>query len=126
MPGSADVWGEKVRWFHTISEISEKGPAKIRHLGQITPNLEAMPYIIIENNYSKWPCFWRIKTNHKDEQGLGYGSRVLDIDQIWDVVQKVYSKLPKDTIGSINLERFFIRLARYFDRNGYYSSTRPG
>ena len=68
MPGSADVWGEKVRWFHTISEISEKGPAKIRHLGRITPNLEAMAYIIIENNYKKWPCFWRIKSDHKDEQ----------------------------------------------------------
>ena len=65
MPGSADVWGEKVRWFHTISEISEKGPTKIRHLGRITPNLA---YIIIQNNYKKWPCFWRIKAEHKDEQ----------------------------------------------------------
>ena len=63
MPGSADVWGEKVRWL-----ISEKGPAKIRHLGRITPNLEAMAYIIIENNYSKWPQFWKIKSAHKDEQ----------------------------------------------------------
>ena len=44
------------------------GPAKIRHLGRITPNLEAMAYIIIQNNYKKWPCFWKIKAEHTDEQ----------------------------------------------------------
>ena len=68
MPGSADVWGEKVRWFHTISSIDEKAPEKIRKLGRITPNLEAMAYVIIENNYKKWPCFWTIKAKNKDKK----------------------------------------------------------
>ena len=62
------VWGDKVRWFHTIWETNKQGPTKIRHLGRIMPNLEAMAYIIIKNNYSKWPCFWKIKASHKDEQ----------------------------------------------------------
>ena len=49
-----------------------------------------------------------------------------DIQRVLNNMFDVKDKSKHHLFAFINLESFFIRLVRYFDRNGYYSSTRPG
>ena len=63
-------WSSSLLQYAILCRLTEinKGPEHLRKLGTITPYLEAMAYIIIKNNYTKWPKLWEIKEKNDNKK----------------------------------------------------------